>query len=67
MDPSNPGIWSHNQGIDLLSSQADPYDTRPSLADITVADILERYKHDTDLLKHILLAKTEEDKVRPSF
>lgn len=37
---------------------------RLSLADITVAEILETYKHDTDLLKHILAAKTEEDKVR---
>ncbi|KAI9281866.1 ATP-dependent RNA helicase HAS1 [Sporodiniella umbellata] len=35
-----------------------------SLVDFTVGEILELYKHDTDLLKHILVAKAEEDKKR---
>ncbi|CAO3664511.1 unnamed protein product [Rhizopus stolonifer] len=35
-----------------------------SLVDLTVGEILELYKHDTDLLKHILVAKAEEDKKR---
>lgn len=35
-----------------------------SLVDLTVGEILELYKHDTDLLKHILVAKAEEDKVK---
>lgn len=34
-----------------------------SLSDISVGEILDMYKNDTDLLKHILAAKTEEDKV----
>ncbi|ORZ06684.1 hypothetical protein BCR42DRAFT_426976 [Absidia repens] len=34
------------------------------LSDISVGDILEIYKHDTDLLRHILMAKAEEDKRR---
>lgn len=37
--------------------------TKKSIGDITVGEILELYKHDTDLLKHILTAKAEEDKV----
>ena len=36
---------------------------RLSLSDISVGEILDIYKNDTDLLKHILAAKTEEDKV----
>lgn len=35
-----------------------------SLSDISVGEILDIYKNDTDLLKHILAAKTEEDKVK---
>lgn len=35
-----------------------------SLTDISVGEILDIYKNDTDLLKHILAAKTEEDKVK---
>lgn len=31
--------------------------------DITVKEILERYNEDPELLKYILTAKTEEDKV----
>jgi hypothetical protein len=30
---------------------------------MSVGDILEVYKHDTELLKYILKAKAEEDKV----
>ncbi|GAA5798174.1 hypothetical protein HPULCUR_003574 [Helicostylum pulchrum] len=33
-----------------------------TLSDISVGEILDMYKNDTDLLKHILAAKTEEDK-----
>lgn len=33
------------------------------MSDISVGEILDTYKNDTDLLKHILAAKTEEDKV----
>ncbi|CAO3596183.1 unnamed protein product [Absidia cylindrospora] len=47
--------------------QQEHYQNGPSslgLSDISVSDILEVYKHDTELLKHILLAKTEEDKRR---
>ncbi|CAO3594634.1 unnamed protein product [Absidia cylindrospora] len=35
-----------------------------ALSDIWVGDILEIYKHDTELLRHILMAKAEEDKRR---
>lgn len=35
-----------------------------TLSDISVGEILDMYKNDTDLLKHILAAKTEEDKVK---
>jgi hypothetical protein len=38
-----------------------------SLSDISVGEILDIYKNDTDLLKHILAAKTEEDKVKWCF
>ncbi|KAG0164992.1 hypothetical protein DFQ28_009393 [Apophysomyces sp. BC1034] len=38
--------------------------TQTGLADITVSEILELYKHDTELLKHILVAKSEEDRRR---
>lgn len=40
-----------------------PTPPSPSSADITVKEILERYNEDPDLLKYILTAKSEEDKV----
>ncbi|KAI8059530.1 hypothetical protein BC940DRAFT_313508 [Gongronella butleri] len=56
------GLWSNN------SSSVSLHDHRPasfldSLSDLSVKDILDMYKHDAELLKHILLAKAEEDKV----
>lgn len=35
-----------------------------SYSDISIKDILDTYQHDVELLKVILLAKAEEDKVR---
>lgn len=35
----------------------------PNMNDITVKEILERYNEDPELLKYILTAKSEEDKV----
>ncbi|KAI7878094.1 hypothetical protein K492DRAFT_209225 [Lichtheimia hyalospora FSU 10163] len=69
MNPNYPSLWSHPQpSADPLKPAIDPappYESRPnSLADLGVADILERYQHDTELLKHILMAKAEEDKRR---
>lgn len=46
---------------DLMSNWTE------SLSDISVGEILDVYKNDTDLLKHILAAKTEEDKVKLFF
>lgn len=68
MNPNYPSLWSQPQpSADPLKPVIDPappYESRPnSLADLGVADILERYQHDTELLKHILMAKAEEDKV----
>lgn len=68
MNPSYPSLWSQPQpSTDPLKPVIDPappYESRPnSLADLGVADILDRYQHDTELLKHILMAKAEEDKV----
>ncbi|KAI9484235.1 MAG: hypothetical protein EXX96DRAFT_561455 [Benjaminiella poitrasii] len=37
---------------------------RVSLSDVTVGEILKTYKKDSELLKHILIAKAEEDKRR---
>lgn len=37
--------------------------TKEDEPDITVKQILERYRDDPDLLRHILMAKAEEDKV----
>ncbi|KAI8139498.1 hypothetical protein BJV82DRAFT_245206 [Fennellomyces sp. T-0311] len=65
MDPSYPGLWPQHSNIDV--DPAPPYDARSSLASISVAEVLERYQHDTDLLKHILVAKAEEDKVTIVF
>ncbi|CDS12953.1 hypothetical protein LRAMOSA05137 [Lichtheimia ramosa] len=69
MNPSYPSLWSQPQpSTDPLKPVIDPappYESRPnSLADLGVADILDRYQHDTELLKHILMAKAEEDKRR---
>ncbi|KAI9310837.1 hypothetical protein BX666DRAFT_2125936 [Dichotomocladium elegans] len=73
MNPSYPSLWTPLPTLDTLKPHQPPPDfclpsydnNRPtSLADIGVAEILERYKHDTDLLKHILIAKAEEDKRR---
>ncbi|KAI8887509.1 hypothetical protein K501DRAFT_321374 [Backusella circina FSU 941] len=49
MLPSNEPVWKDN---------------KQSLADLTVGEILELYKSDTELLKHVLNAKAEEDKRR---
>ena len=62
MDPCYPGVWPPQNNIDI--DPAPPYDARSSLANISVAEVLERYQHDTDLMKHILTAKSEEDKVK---
>jgi hypothetical protein len=47
----------------LPSSEPVWEDNRKSLAELTVGEILELYKSDTELLKHVLTAKAEEDKV----
>jgi hypothetical protein len=44
------------------SNSGNPLE-KTSLADISVGEILDIYRSDTDLLKHILAAKAEEDKV----
>ncbi|KAI9268337.1 hypothetical protein BDA99DRAFT_505564 [Phascolomyces articulosus] len=62
MDPCYPGLWPQQTNIDI--DPAPPYDARSSLANISVAEVLERYQHDTDLMRHILAAKAEEDKRR---
>ncbi|KAI8332208.1 hypothetical protein BC941DRAFT_474298 [Chlamydoabsidia padenii] len=71
-----PGIWSNNTStaslhdhtlLSTTSQEQHDYENRPTtnrLNDISVDDILKIYKHDTELLKHILKAKTEEDKRR---
>ncbi|KAL4207407.1 ATP-dependent RNA helicase HAS1 [Rhizopus microsporus] len=48
----------------LIDNNNNGLMTKKSIGDITVGEILELYKHDTDLLKHILTAKAEEDKRR---
>ncbi|ORE06645.1 ATP-dependent RNA helicase HAS1 [Rhizopus microsporus var. microsporus] len=48
----------------LIDNNSNGLITKKSIGDITVGEILELYKHDTDLLKHILTAKAEEDKRR---
>ena len=40
-----------------------PSDTALLYSDISIKDILDAYQHDVELLKVILLAKAEEDKV----
>ncbi|CAO3702724.1 unnamed protein product [Rhizopus stolonifer] len=46
----------------MYSNNSSFVSLNQSLGDITVGEILESYKHDTDLLKYILVAKSEEDK-----
>ncbi|RCH79457.1 hypothetical protein CU097_002142, partial [Rhizopus azygosporus] len=48
----------------LIDNNSNGLIAKKSIGDITVGEILELYKHDTDLLKHILTAKAEEDKRR---
>lgn len=71
------GLWSNNSSSASLNDYPLPtttstphhqldYDSRPTSiksSDMSVGDILEVYKHDTELLKYILKAKAEEDKV----
>ncbi|CAO3637377.1 unnamed protein product [Cunninghamella echinulata] len=62
------GLWSNNSS----SASLHNYNSIPSnnfqrptslgLSELSVGDILDIYKHDTELLKHILKAKSEEDK-----
>lgn len=40
-----------------------PLKTKEEESDLTVKQILESYRDDPDLLRHILMAKAEEDKV----
>ncbi|KAI8975268.1 hypothetical protein BDF20DRAFT_596584 [Mycotypha africana] len=49
---------SNNSTEDLYSDN-----NKISLTDVTVDELLHLYKHDSDLLKHLLIAKAEEDKV----
>lgn len=44
------------------SSHLKPH-AQQAMNDITIKEILERYNEDPELLKYILTAKTEEDKV----
>lgn len=53
---------SLDQGNDDMNSTSN-WVEKLTLSDISVGEILDIYKNDTDLLKHILAAKTEEDKV----
>ncbi|KAI8639781.1 ATP-dependent RNA helicase HAS1 [Parasitella parasitica] len=64
-------MFSNNNinGLNDLNSISDcnsisNWAEKLSLSDISVGEILDTYRHDTDLLKHILAAKTEEDKRR---
>ncbi|KAI8384701.1 uncharacterized protein BYT42DRAFT_612387 [Radiomyces spectabilis] len=57
------GRINFNETSSFTSRHRSP-SSGTGLADITVAEILEIYKDDTDLLKHILTAKAEEDKRR---
>ncbi|KAI8069856.1 uncharacterized protein B0P05DRAFT_573479 [Gilbertella persicaria] len=63
---SNLSLNNHsNHNINNMDSSSNTsWSDKLSLSDITVAEILDIYKHDTELLKHILAAKTEEDKRR---
>ncbi|OBZ91291.1 hypothetical protein A0J61_00686 [Choanephora cucurbitarum] len=63
---SNLSLNNHsNHNISNIENATNTsFSDKLSLSDITVAEILDIYKHDTELLKHILAAKTEEDKRR---
>ncbi|KAI8097426.1 uncharacterized protein BX664DRAFT_326346 [Halteromyces radiatus] len=67
---SSSGLWSNNSSNASLHEYTLPQQSENNnrnsigLGDISVGDILEIYKHDTELLKHILMAKAEEDKRR---
>ncbi|KAI8345356.1 hypothetical protein BD560DRAFT_411611 [Blakeslea trispora] len=63
---SNLSLNNHsNHNISNIENTTHTgFSDKLSLSDITVAEILDTYKHDTELLKHILAAKTEEDKRR---
>jgi hypothetical protein len=45
-------------------SHTKPGSSASSLPDISVKEILDKYQDDPELLKYILSAKSEEDKVR---
>lgn len=61
MLPNNGSSLDHvNDDSNSLTSN---WVEKLTLSDISVGEILDIYKNDTDLLKHILAAKTEEDKV----
>ncbi|ORZ03927.1 hypothetical protein BCR43DRAFT_484190 [Syncephalastrum racemosum] len=76
MDPNDANLWSaytnasdgytpdfYQQQPQAAHPQPQPPPSRNSLSDIGVGEILEKYQHDSELLKHILIAKAEEDKV----
>ncbi|KAI7902458.1 P-loop containing nucleoside triphosphate hydrolase protein [Cokeromyces recurvatus] len=58
--------FTNQQSIktNYFNSHGDNWLDKVSLSDVTVGEILKTYKYDTELLKHILIAKTEEDKRR---
>ncbi|KAI8091542.1 P-loop containing nucleoside triphosphate hydrolase protein [Thamnidium elegans] len=55
---NNNGNQDNNNSHNATSNWVE----KLTLSDISVGEILDMYKNDTDLLKHILAAKTEEDK-----
>jgi hypothetical protein len=46
------------------SSSAPPPSAYTNYADISIKEILDKYRDDKELMKHVLAAKAEEDKVR---
>lgn len=70
MNPVDATLWSQPPPTVPAFKEYEPtppYERYTSFVDLAVSEILERYQHDTELLKHILAAKAEEDKVRALF
>ncbi|KAI9480555.1 MAG: hypothetical protein EXX96DRAFT_617541 [Benjaminiella poitrasii] len=60
--PIPPPSPSHLKPINNTTSTNSFVSTSPNMNEITVREILDRYSSDSELLKYILTAKSEEDK-----
>jgi hypothetical protein len=55
--------WPPPSNQHAPSSSIPPPSAHANYADISIKEILDKYRDDKELMKHVLAAKAEEDKV----